>query len=362
MDVCLLDQAGETRLHRHMNATPEALRKAIAPDRDPLVIAAEGLVTWDWLADFCAEHGMPCVLGHALSMKAIPGGKANNDKLDAQKIAVLRRGGLLPQASASPAELRAPRDLRRRRMPLARQRGELLAHGQHTPSQDTLPALGHTIADNAHRDGGAERVVDPAGPQSREIDRARIGDSAEWLRALDLPIVKAARPHDAHTLDLRRPVPGMGKILRLVWLDEMPAIERFPRGQDLASSCRLGKGAKASAGKRGGPAGTNIGHAPLPWAFSEAAVFVLRDHPAGQKCLTRLENKHSQGKALTILAHKLARAVSDLLNRKTAFARHTFLQASGRGVGELTASRDSRGMRLLINARQGVNTCVVQRS
>ena len=34
MYVCILDQAGETLLHRTMTATPEALLKAIAPYRD----------------------------------------------------------------------------------------------------------------------------------------------------------------------------------------------------------------------------------------------------------------------------------------------------------------------------------------
>lgn len=66
MYVCILDQAGETLLHRNMNATPEALLKAIAPYRDQLVMAAEGMFTWSWLADFCAEHRIPFVLGHAL--------------------------------------------------------------------------------------------------------------------------------------------------------------------------------------------------------------------------------------------------------------------------------------------------------
>src|SRR6266436_3362630 len=61
-------------------------------------------------------------------MKAIHGGKAKNDKIDSQKIAVLLRGGMLPQAYVSPAEMRATRDLLRRRMHLARKRGELLAH------------------------------------------------------------------------------------------------------------------------------------------------------------------------------------------------------------------------------------------
>lgn len=42
----------------------------------------------------------------------------------------------------------------------------------------------------------------------------------------------------------------MGKILSLVRLDEMHDIHRFPRGQEFVSYGRLGKCAKASAGKR----------------------------------------------------------------------------------------------------------------
>ena len=135
MDLCILDQAGVTVFHRNMTAPPEALLKAIAPYREQIVLAAACLFTWYWLADLCAEHDIPFVLGHALSMKAIHGGQAKNDTIDAQKIAVLLCGGMLPQASVSPAEMRATRDLLRRRLPLARQRGALLAHVQHTTSQ-----------------------------------------------------------------------------------------------------------------------------------------------------------------------------------------------------------------------------------
>ena len=118
-----------------MTATPEALLTAIAPSRGQIVLAAECMFTWYWLADLCADHGLPFVLGHALSMKAMHGGQAKNDKIDAQKIAVLRRGGMLPQAYVYPAEMRATRGLLRRRMHLARKRGELLAHVQNTNSQ-----------------------------------------------------------------------------------------------------------------------------------------------------------------------------------------------------------------------------------
>jgi transposase len=326
MYLCILDQAGETLLHRNMPATPEALLKAITPYRDQIVLAAECMFTWYWLADLCAEHGIPFVLGHALYMKAIHGGKAKNDKIDAQKIAVLLRGGMLPQAYVYPAEMRATRDLLRRRMHLARKRGELLAHVQNTNSQYNLPAIGKKIAYKANRDGVAERFADPAVQKSIEVDLALITYYDALLRDLELTIVKTAKHHDAQTLYLLQTVPGIGKILSLVLLYEIHDIERFPRVQDFASYCRLVKCARESAGKRSGTSGNKIGNAHLKWAFSEAAVLFLRDNPAAQKFLARLEKKHSKGKALTILAHKLARAVYYMLQRQTAFDLHTFLQ------------------------------------
>ena len=63
-------------------------------------------------------------------MKAIHGGKAKNDKIDAHKIAVLLRGGMIPMAYVYPQEMRSTRDLLRRRMHLTQKRAELLGHIQ----------------------------------------------------------------------------------------------------------------------------------------------------------------------------------------------------------------------------------------
>jgi transposase len=140
--------------------------------------------------------------------------------------------------------------------------------------------------------------------------------------------------HDANTLYLLQTVPGSGKMLRLVLLSEIYAIHRFPRVQEVASYCRLVKCAKESNGKRAGSSGTKIGNAHLKWAFPEAAGLVRRDIPAGQKLPARFEQKHGQGKALTILAPQVSRAVYDMLKRQGVFAMQRFLNDSGRGVGE----------------------------
>src|SRR5882724_554174 len=211
MYVCILDQAGATLLHRNMQATPEALLKAIAPYHDQIVLAAECMFTWYWLADLCAEHGIPFVLGHALYMKAIHGGKAKNDKIDAHKIAVLLRGGMLPQAYVYPAEMRATRDLLRRRCHLVRKRAELLAHIHNTNSQYNLPEIGKKLAYKANREGVEERFPEPAVQKSIEVDLALINTDDRLLTGLELDLVQTAKAHDANTLYLLQTVPGIGK-------------------------------------------------------------------------------------------------------------------------------------------------------
>jgi transposase len=327
MYVCIVNHEGEILLHRNMQAAPEPFLKAVAPYRDRLVVAVECIFTWYWLADLCAAEGISFVLGHALYMKAIHGGKAKNDKIDSQKIAALLRGGLLPQAYVYPAAMRATRDLLRRRTHLMRKRAELLAHVQNTNSQYNLPAIGKKIAYTANREGVAERFADAAVQKTIEVDLALLTYYDELLRDLELSILTTAKQHDANTLYLLQTVPGIGKILSLVLLYESHNIDRFPRVQDFASYCRLVKCAKESAGKPLGTSGKKIGNAHLQWAFSEAAVLFLRNNPQGQKYLARLEKKHDKGKALTILAHKLARAVYYMLKRKTAFDIDVFLRA-----------------------------------
>jgi len=66
MYVCILDAAGEIRVHRNVKSNAEALLEIVTPYRDGLVVAAECTFTWYWLADLCAEEKIPFVLGHSL--------------------------------------------------------------------------------------------------------------------------------------------------------------------------------------------------------------------------------------------------------------------------------------------------------
>ena len=53
----------------------------------------------------------------------------------------------------------------------------------------------------------------------------------------------------------------------------------------------------------------------------------IRLSPVGKRVFARLERKHGKGKALTVRAHKLARAVYYMWKRDQVFDEATFLAA-----------------------------------
>jgi transposase len=325
MYLCVLDHAGEPVLHQNLPAEPEPFLRAIAPYREDVVVGVECIFTWYWLADLCTREKIPFVLGHALYMKAIHGGKSKNDKIDSRKIAGLLRGGMFPLAYVYPPEMRSTRDLLRRRTYLVRQRGELLCHIQNTNSQCNLPEFGTKIAQKIHREGLCERFEDPCIRRSIEVDLELIDHYDLLIGSLERSILKTAGRHDPNAIHLLRTVHGIGKVLSLVILYEIHDIHRFPTVQDFVSYARLVKCAKESAGKRLGSSDKKIGNAHLKWAFSEAAVLFLHKNPEGLKYKRKLEKRHGKAKALSILAHKLGRAVYYMLLRERTFDMTKFL-------------------------------------
>jgi len=320
------NREGKVVLHRNMPAGPEPFLKAIEPFRDDIVVGVECIFTWYWLADLCAEHAIPFILGHALYMKAIHGGKAKNDRIDSRKIAALMRGGTFPMAYVYPAKMRATRDLLRRRNHLTRKRADLISHIQNTNSQYNMEPFEANISYKKNRIGVAEQFVDPDVRMSMEADLEMIALLDVLKNRLELHVVRNAKNHDPQALYRLRTVPGIGPIISLVILYEIGDISRFPRVQDFASYARLVKCAKESAGKRSGTGGGKIGNVHLKWAFSEAAVLFLRGNPEGMKFRKRLEKKHGKAKSLSILAHKLGRAVYYILKRDQAFDMEKFVR------------------------------------
>jgi transposase len=325
MYVCILSREGEVVFHKNLPASPEPFLEAIGPYRDDLVVGVECMFTWYWLADLCAREGIEFVLGHALYMRAIHGAKVKNDKVDSRKIAALLRGGNFPMAYVYPRGMRATRDLLRRRTYLVRRRADLLAHIQNTGAQYNLPPFGPQIARKMHRAGLDRQFSEPAVQRSIQVDIELIDHLDRLIEQLNADIERTARWHDPQTLMLLRTVHGTGRVLSLVILYEIHTIDRFETVQQFCSYARLVRSPHESAGKKSGRSWSKIGNEHLKWAFSEAAALFLRANPQGMAYKKRLEKKHGKAKAMSILAHRLGRAVYFMLKRDRAFDMNTFL-------------------------------------
>lgn len=325
MYICIIDQAGEILHHKNHRCRPDHFLKAIEPYRDDLVVCVECVFTWYWLADLCADEQIDFVLGHALAMKAIHGSKTKSDKLDSQKIAMLLKAGMIPMSFVYPKEMRATRDLLRRRMRLTRLRAEFLGHISMTADQNNLPPLPFRPKTKSRRAEIAPCFPDGAVREMVQLDVDVMTDLDQHLAKLEWSLQRQAMCHDETSFQLLRTIPGCGAILSLVLLYEIGTIERFDSVQRFASYARLVRGDKESAGKKVGKGSAKMGNAFLKWAFSEMAVLYLRGNPEAQSAIERLRSRHGKGKAIAILAHKLGRSVYVMLRKQIPFNKEQFI-------------------------------------
>lgn len=343
MYLCILDASGNKLLHQNLPTSPDALLHAVAPYREGLVVGCECMFAWYWLADLCAAEHIPFVLGHALAMKAIHGGKQKNDKLDAAKIAGLLRGGLFPQAYVYPAAMRETRDLLRRRTFLVNQRAHLLAHVQNTNSQYNLPAFDFRLSRASARtnDTIVSRFTHPSLRLSMQTNLELIDILDDKINTIEGHLRKHAKVDDPVSYHLLQTIPGVGKLLALILLYEIHDIHRFDHVGQFLSYARLVTPRHESAGKITGNGCKKMGNAHLRWAMAEAALLLLRDCEPVKRWRQRIEKKKGTGKMLAILAAKLGRAVYLVLKRKQPFELCRFLnQAPSR---EPVAEREQAG-------------------
>jgi transposase len=206
MYICILNSNGDIVYHKNHHWTPEHFLKAIAPFREGLVVSVECIFCWYWLADLCRVEGIDFILGHALYMRAIHGVKTKNDRIDSLKIARLMRGGNFPVAYVYPPQMRATRDLMRRRIHFVRKRAELIGHIQNTTMQYILKPLGALSRPHHRRD---KDIVGHFLPTTVGIvrlmvqtDLALIGHYDPLIKEQDNRILALAKGHDPVSLHL----------------------------------------------------------------------------------------------------------------------------------------------------------------
>src|SRR5262249_34493499 len=251
ISVCVLDNRGRIVREAPIAAHAAEFLRTSAGFRGDLIGGVECMFAWYWLADLCQREQIAFVLGHALYLKAIHGGKTKTDAIDAEKLARVLRGGTFPLAYVYPAGMRETRDLLRRRMYLVHRRAEALTHLQILNSQSNHPPLTKKLSYAANRVELklAERFTHPSVRKNVETDLTLIDYYDDLIGDLELYLTRTAKVDDVQTYHRLQTIPGVGKVLALVLLYEIHDIRRFPEVGDFLSYARLVRCVHESAGK-----------------------------------------------------------------------------------------------------------------
>ena len=117
--IAVLTGEGTLTQHRLEN-DPARMEQFFATLGSPARVAIEASGTWWWLVDLLERLGHQPVLSHPKQTKAIAAARLKNDRVDAERLALLLRGDLLPAVWIPSADLREARELIRHRVRLVR--------------------------------------------------------------------------------------------------------------------------------------------------------------------------------------------------------------------------------------------------
>jgi len=291
------------RLGNNLEAIVTALRGCPGAIR---AVAVESTYNWYWLVDGLRAAGFDVRLVNTAAVKQYDGLKHGDDFSDGKHLAQLLRLGILPQGYICPPELRAVRDLMRKRAQLVRQRAAQILSIHNLLARNLARSVkGDDIKKLRDEDIDALALLE----DQKSALRANVAVMRcleQQVRLLERTILAKGRlRQDFHGL---KTVSGIGDVLALTIALETGDIGRFASAGKFASYARMVDSRRESNGKNKGVGNRKCGNKHLSWAFIEAAHCAVRYDPQVRRFYQRKRAKGLPVVAIKAVAHKLARA------------------------------------------------------
>lgn len=329
LSACVMDMAGRIVKRKVLDCQPQQVLDFLAPWGRDITIGVESTYNWYWLVDTLNRYQIPNCLGHALYIKRKMSLKHKADSVDAKGLADLLRTNQFPVAYSYPPEMRAVRDLLRRRHFFVRRRAGTFTHFQITLHQEGCI---ETIGKKLQYKNSREPL--PLLAQSSDV-RKILQTDLDFISSLDgiildleKVIVKKAKCHNRRHYDILQTIPGCGFATGLTILYETHTIHRFTTPQRYSSYCRVVRAENESAGKNlGGTSNDKIGNAYLKWAYSEVGMSMVKNCPEVYDWFHKQAEIHGKAKAYARLRHKIAVTVYTMLKHNNVFDLQRFLGA-----------------------------------
>lgn len=285
---------------------------------DTLVgVVVESTFNWYWLVDGLQAAGFKVHLANTTAIKQYAGLKHGDDDSDARHLAQLLRLGILPTGTILPRELRAVRDLARKRQQLVRTRTAQILAVENIVSRER----GRRISSNAVKRLGAGQIEALGLP----VQAAMAVQANATIIAVLSAQIEMLEQHLHRQIGCQRDyalltsAPGIGPVLATTILLETGPIERFAAVGKYASYARCVDSVRLSNGKKKGAGNVKNGNKYLAWAYVEAAHFACRYCEQAKRFYERKKARTNAIVATKALAHKLARACYYMLKEGKPF-------------------------------------------
>ncbi len=245
--VAVLTSQGEVTQHR-LDNDPRQVEQFFAQFPSPAQVAIEASATWWWLVDLdlLERLGHRPVLSHPKHTKAIAAARLKNDRVDAERLALLLRGDLLPKVWIPSAPLREARELIRHRITLVWLRTRIKNHLQSLVARRNLrpTSTKHWMSAHGQRELAA-LPLNPVPSAIREDCFALLRLFDQQIRSLDEELTH--RWKDDPRVQRLKTIPGIGPFIAILLVLELGDIHRFPTAKHVASYAGLTPRVRASA-------------------------------------------------------------------------------------------------------------------
>ena len=305
--IAVLTDDGEIVQQRLANEAT-LLEKFFAqlPRQTPVAIEASG--TWWWLVDLLEQLGHRPVLSNPKQTKAIAAARLKNDRVDAERLALLLRGDLLPTVWIPPAALREARELVRHRIQLVWLRGVIRNRLQAMLARRNLqPTSGKSwLTQRGQRE--LQQLPLPEAPSRIREDCAALLPTLDaQIRRLDVDLV--TRWGQDPRVQRLMTIPGIGPFIAIVLVLELGDIHRFATAKRVASDVGLTPRVRGSAGRVRAGHITKEGNRLLRWVLVLAATQAVRRPGPLRAWFHAVKKRRGKKVARVALARRLAEIV-----------------------------------------------------
>lgn len=305
--IAVLTEDGEIAQQRLPNDVARVAKFfAELPPQTPVAIEASG--TWWWLVDLLEELGHHPVLSNPKQTKAIAAARLKNDRVDAERLALLLRGDLLPTVWIPPTALREARELVRHRIQLVWLRSVVRNRLQAMLARRNLqPTSGQSwLTQRGQRE--LQQLPLPEAPSRIREDCATLLPTLDaQIRRLDADLV--TRWGRDPRVERLTTIPGIGPFIAIVLVLELGDIHRFANAKRVASYIGLTPRVRGSAGRVRAGHITKEGNRLLRWVLVLAATQAVRRPGPLRAWFHAVKKRRGKKVARVALARRLAEIV-----------------------------------------------------